>query len=85
MVHLFRKKQTIEMLDTVARINGWEIRPTKFFRTYIRGQQKVDILKVQSGFKVVVSKNNIVWDADIVPNKEQAFILAGETMQYRVW
>ena len=85
MVHIFKPKQTLGKLDIVAGINGWERLASNNERSYSRGSQRVDVVKVDGGYKVVLSKNNVMWDGDIMKDKGFALMMAGEALQYRVW
>jgi hypothetical protein len=80
------KKLKIELMDTIAKGTNWNITGKKGYeRTYQRGNDKIEFLRVNVGYKVILSKNGKIHDADVTKNREEAFTLLGESLMFRKW
>ena len=87
MVHIFRKKPKIDLdfIDYIAKWGRWDIEREGVGRTYTRGDQKIKIMKISDGFKIVLFKKGYPVDTDVSKYKNMIYTLAGEALAFRVW
>lgn len=90
MVHS-RKKSKKELtfddvLDEMVEKLGWKVvEKKKDEKDYLKGRLKVKYSKTKAGYKIILFKNNKLYDSDITNSKKMATTLLGETLMFRDW
>jgi hypothetical protein len=87
MVHIFRKKSKIDLdfLDFIAKNRKWDIEKEGDGRTYTRGEQKIKLMKISDGFKVILFRKDYPIDTDASKYKNMIYVLTGEALAFRTW
>lgn len=89
MVHIFKKRHTMDKLDGLAQFSGWRVFPSlkiREGRAFKRDNKEIVFGKTVTGaYKIILKKDGKVVHQDIQINKKNAIFWAGEAMAFLEW
>jgi hypothetical protein len=89
MVHIFKKRHTMDKLDGLAQFSGWKVFPSleiKDGRIFKKDNKEIVFGKVGTGaYKIIMRKDGKVVHQDMQDKKKNAIFWAGEMMAFFEW